>query len=143
MGVSESYEAKLARGVLSEKQLAYIEWRCDPEREGSKQQWADANGMSVRTLYNWVNDRWFKVAYEQRLAELNISPDRIQVVIDALWAGAKRGDTKAASLYLQYVDRLSPKRIIIEDVRVSGMSDADLRVELEELLGDGVGLLEN
>lgn len=140
---SESYEAKLAKGVLSEKQLAYITWLCDPEREGSKAQWATANGLSVRTLYNWVNDRWFKVAYEQRLAELNISPDRIQVVIDALHAAAKRGDTKAASLYLQYVDRLSPKRIIIEDVRVSSMSDEELRLELEELLEGGIGLLED
>ena len=140
---SESYEAKLAKGVLSEKQLAYIGWLCDPEREGSKAQWATANNMSVRTLYNWVNDRWFKVAYEQRLAELNISPDRIQVVIDALHAAAKRGDTKAASLYLQYVDRLSPKRIIIEDVRVSSMSDEELRLELEELLEGGIGLLED
>jgi hypothetical protein len=140
---SESYEAKLAKGVLSEKQLAYILWLCDPEREGSKAQWAVANGLSVRTLYNWVNDRWFKVAYEQRLAELNISPDRIQVVIDALHNAAKGGDTKAASLYLQYVDRLSPKRIIIEDVRVASMSDEELRLELQELLEGGIGLLED
>ena len=73
---------------------------------------------------------------EQRLAELNVSPDRIQAVVDALWAAASRGDTKAASLYLQYVDRLQPKRVVIEDARVASLSDDELRAELDALLGD-------
>lgn len=123
-------------GLLSEVQRDYIEWLCDPEREGSKAQWAKDRGLSPRTLYSWVSDRWFKAAYEQRLAELNVSPDRIQAVVESLWKQAKGGDTKAASLYLQYVDRLQPKRVVIEDARVAALSDDELTAELQSLLGD-------
>jgi hypothetical protein len=129
-------EAKSRGSLLTEKQTAYIEWLCDPERKGPKAQWARENGVAVQTVYNWMNDRWFKAAYEQRLAELNIHPDRIQAVVDSLWSAAKNGDTKAASLYLQYVDRLQPKRVVIEDARVSSLSDEELAAELQSLLGD-------
>jgi len=140
--IDRVYEAQLARGVLSATQLEYIEWLVNPEREGSKTSFAADHGVAVKSMYNWMSDRWFNAAYEQRLAELNISPTRIQMVIDSLHNAAKNGDTKAASLYLQYVDRLSPKRVIIEDTRVSGMSDAELRTELEMLL-EGHGVLED
>jgi len=140
--VDESYESKLAKSVLSARQVEYLEWLMDPERQGSRKAWAEARGMAPKTLYNWMHDRWFNAAYEQRLAELNISPDRIQGVIDSLHKAAKAGDTKAASLYLQYVDRLNPKRIVIEDTRIVNMSDADLRNELEMLLGDN-GVFED
>ena len=135
---------KLQGGPLSPLQLEYIEWLCDPARAGSKKAWALAHDISENTVHRWQKDRWFKDAQERRLAELNVSPDRIQVVIEALHLAASRGDTKAAALYLQYVDRLNPKRILIEDTRVSGLSDADLRLELVELLGgvDG-GVLED
>lgn len=129
-------EAKARGSLLTEKQALYIEWLCDPERSGSKAQWARDNGVGVGTVYNWMNDRWFKAAYEQRLAELNIHPDRIQAVVDSLWSAAKNGDTKAASLYLQYVDRLQPKRVVIEDARVASLSDDELAAELQSLLGE-------
>ena len=41
---------------------------------------------------------------------------------------------KAASLYLQYVDRFTPKRQIIVDDDASGLSDEALVEELESLL---------
>jgi len=123
-------------GPLSASQREYIEWLCDPERSGSKAQWAKDRGLHPGTVYNWMQDRWFKAAYEQRLAELNIHPDRIQAVVDALWRAASGGDTKAASLYLQYVDRLQPKRVVIEDARVAALSDDELAAELQSLLGE-------
>jgi len=133
----ESVErVKAQGGLLSTPQLEYIEWLCDPQRQGSKKEWARDHGFAESTIFRWQNDRWFKAAYEQRLAELNVSPDRIQAVVDALWAAASRGDTKAASLYLQYVDRLQPKRVVIEDARVASLSDDELRAELDALLGD-------
>lgn len=120
--------------ILSPKQRDYIEWLCDPERKGSKKAWAEENGVSETTIHRWQNEYVFKQAYEQRLAELNISPDRIQAVVDALHRAAKTGDTKAASLYLQYVDRLQPKRVVIEDARVGNLSDDALAAELEALI---------
>ena len=101
-------------GLLSPLQLEYIEWLCDPERRGSKVGWARDHGV----------------------AELNISPDRIQMVVDALHRAAAGGDTKAAQLYLQYVDRLQPKRVVIEDARVASLSDEELAAELQSLLGE-------
>ena len=131
----ESINRMKERGdILSAKQRDYIEWLCDPERKGSKKAWATDNGVAETTIHRWQNDRAFKQAYEQRLAELNISPDRIQDVVDALHRAAKTGDTKAASLYLQYVDRLQPKRVVIEDARVGSLSDADLAAELEAIM---------
>lgn len=134
----ESVERIRARGgdLLSVKQREFIEWLCDPERSGSQREWAEQHEVAGSTLRRWKQDRWFKQAYEQRLAELNISPDRIQVVVDALHRAAAGGDTKAASLYLQYVDRLQPKRVVIEDARVAGLSDEELAAELQSLLGD-------
>lgn len=123
-------------GLLSPLQLEYIEWLCDPERRGSKVGWARDHGVAESTVYKWSKDRWFKAAYEQRLAELNISPDRIQMVVDALHRAAAGGDTKAAQLYLQYVDRLQPKRVVIEDARVASLSDEELAAELQSLLGE-------
>ena len=51
---------------------------------------------------------------------------------------------KAASLYLQYIDKFTPKRrVIVDDERAaSGLSDLELADELEALVaefrGDGV-----
>ena len=140
-GVGMAHESvarvKAQGGLLSALQLEYIEWLADPERLGSKKEWARSHGVAESTVFRWQNDRWFKAAYEQRLAELNVSPDRIQAVVDSLWTAASRGDTKAASLYLQYVDRLQPKRVVIEDARVAGLSDDELAAELQALLGEG------
>ena len=55
-------------------------------------------------------------------------------MIDAVYREAAQGDVKAASLYLQYVDRFTPKRQIIVDDDASGLSDEALVEELESLL---------
>ena len=45
---------------------------------------------------------------------------------------------KAASLYLQYVEKFTPKRrVIVDDERdASGLSDAELADELESLVAE-------
>jgi hypothetical protein len=54
-------------------------------------------------------------------------------VIDALFAAAAGGDIKAAALYLQYVDKFTPKRrIVVDDERDAlSLSDGDLVAEIE------------
>jgi len=86
------------------------------------------NAVPVATLQYWRRQKWFKSALSGYLDELNVSPERIQEVVDAMFEAAKEGDTKAASLYLQYVDRLKPRetKIIIEDKRVEELSEGQL-----------------
>jgi len=71
--------------------------------------------------------------WDRRCAELNIHPERTQSVIDSLFKQAADGDVKAASLYLQYIDKFTPKRrVVVDDDReASGLSDAELVDELE------------
>jgi hypothetical protein len=69
---------------------------------------------------------------------LNIHPERTQSVIDALFRQAADGDVKAASLYLQYIDKFTPKRrVVVDDERAaSGLSDLELADELEVLVAE-------
>ena len=55
-----------------------------------------------------------------------------------LFAQAAAGDVKAASLYLQYIEKFTPKRrLVVDDERaVSGLSDSELADELEALVAE-------
>lgn len=54
-------------------------------------------------------------------------------MIDSLWQRASDGDVKAASLYLQYIDKFTPKRkVVVDDERdIEGYSDEELAEALE------------
>jgi ribosome-binding protein aMBF1 (putative translation factor) len=63
---------------------------------------------------------------------LNIHPERTQSVIDSLHRSAVGGSVQAASVYLQYVEKFTPKRrVIVDDREASGLSDGELADELE------------
>ena len=78
-------------------------------------------------------DHRFIKEWDRRAAELNINPERVQSVIDSLWQRASDGDVKAASLYLQYIEKFTPKRkVVVDDERdVAGFSDEELASALE------------
>ena len=70
--------------------------------------------------------------WDRRAAELNVHPERTQSVIDALHSQAVGGSVQAASLYLQYVEKFTPKRkVVVDDREASGLSDGELADELE------------
>ena len=122
-------------GSLPEHVQRFVEWLVMPkwERpadEQSQAAWARKNGVARETVTTWKRDPRVKKAIEARCDELNVSVDRIQAVVNTLFQNAENGDVKAAQLYLQYVDRLTPKRVIIEDRRISDMSDDELAKEL-------------
>ena len=124
-------------GSLPARVQEYVDWLVSLDRVPStKKAWAAEHGVSVSSLGNWDRDERVRRAIDERCAELNMSPERIQSVINAVFMAAQRGDMKAAQLYLQHVDRLAPKRTVIEDRRVSSLSDEELRAELAR-----VGLL--
>lgn len=118
---------------LTALQLEYVDWRAQPQQvRGTKQAWADEHGVHVRTLGSWENQPWFRPALERRLAELNVEPDRIQVILDALWKEAKGGDVQAAREYLRAIEDFRPPKPALEDASVASLSDEELELAWEE-----------
>ena len=54
-------------------------------------------------------------------------------MIDSLWLRASEGDVKAASLYLQYIEKFTPRRkLVIDDARaIASFTDEELASALE------------
>lgn len=119
---------------LTETQLAYVAWRADPERAGNKRDWGAAHKVSDNTLRKWDREPWFRDALDRKLVELNLSPDRMQVILDRLHKEASGGDVTAAKAYMAYATELMPKRTVIEDNAIESLSDA----ELEAAFRDGL-----
>jgi len=104
----------------------------------TQKDWAAANSIHEDSLRRWKRDPRFRREWEARAAELNVHVERVQTVIDAVYREAAQGDVKAASLYLQYVDRFTPKRqVIVDEAEAASLTDAALITELEDLL-DGL-----
>lgn len=122
------------RTELRPLEIEFLEWLVDPTRQGTIASWARDHDLHPQTPHDWKKHPTFKAAWEKRLKELNIAPDRVQRVLDALWDKACTGDSKAASLYLQYIERFTPKTtVVVHDRAVADLSDA----ELAEFLGGG------
>jgi hypothetical protein len=94
----------------------------------TQREWAVENGLHEDTMRRWKSDPRFVREWDRRCSELNVNPERVQGVVEAMWRKAAEGDTKAAALYLQYIDKFTPKRrVVVEDDRAaSALSDAEL-----------------
>ena len=133
--------------VMPELWAELLEWLLlGSERSPRTQkEWAEGRDIHADSLRRIKRDPRFVKEWDRRCAELNIHPERTQSVIDSLFRSAADGDVKAASLYLQYIDKFTPKRrVVVDDERVaSGLSDAELADELEALVAEfrdvGVG----
>ena len=115
----------------------YLDWLLDESRvPATSVAWAEENGYNDRTVRRWKADPRFIREWDRRAAELNVHPERTQGVVDALHRAAVAGDVKAASLYLQYIEKFTPKRrLVVDDERdVVGLSDAELSAELAQLM---------
>lgn len=129
------------RLVMPEVQQEYLEWLLSLDKQPPTQKaWCEQHGVTHTNPARWKRDPRFIAVWERRAEELNISVDRVQAVVDALHGKAVGGDVKAASLYLQYVDRFTPqKKVVTESTNVTQMSDAELDAELRSLLADEAG----
>jgi len=126
--------------VMPDQWRKFLDWLLQgPERVPSTQKaWTVENGVHEDSVRRWKRDPRFRKEWEARAAELNVHVERVQSVIDAVYKEAAAGDVKAASLYLQYVEKFTPKRqLVVEDAEASSMSDDALIDELEGLL-DGL-----
>lgn len=107
----------------------FLDWLVTYPRDPATQvAWADQNGVHEDSLRRIKRDRRFVEEWEKRAAQTNASVEKVNSVIAAIYQAAERGDVKAATLYLQYVDRFTPKRAVQIDQRqeVRGLTDEEL-----------------
>lgn len=122
-------------GGLDDRHRAFIEFLLDPNPQRmSLNAYAREIGVARGTLDNWRRAIPFRRALEARAAELNVDPVRVQDVVEALWRNARNGDVRSAELYLRYVDRLMPQKVVIVDKGVAGLSDDELDEQLRALV---------
>ena len=126
--------------VMPDSWKAFLDWKLQgPDRDPKHQyEWAALNGVHEDSVRRWKRDPRFIKEWDRRAAELNIHPERTQGVIDSLHLAAVGGDVKAASLYLQYIEKFTPKRrVVVDDEReVAGLSDGELADELAGLVAE-------
>ena len=119
--------------IMPKKWKSLLDWLLQgPERVPKFQKdWALENGVSPDSIRRIKRDARFAKEWDRRAAELNIHPERTQGVIDALHAQAVGGSVQAASLYLQYIEKFTPKRrVVVEDRDAAALSDDELADEL-------------
>ena len=134
-GKGWTWNEETGEQVMPDSWAKFLEWLLQgPERDPKHQyQWAEENGVHEDSVCRWKRDPRFVKEWDRRASELNVNPERVQGVVDALWRKAADGDTKAAALYLQYIDKFTPKRkVVVDDDRdATNMSDSELADELE------------
>ena len=120
--------------TMPKKWAQLLDWLLQgPDRDPKHQyEWAAENGVHEDSVRRIKRDPRFAKEWDRRAAELNIHPERTQSVIDALHQQAVGGSVQAASLYLQYIEKFTPKRrVLVDDDReASGLSDGELAEEL-------------
>ena len=129
-----SWDEELGERVMPKLWQSWLEWFLKgPDRVPSTQKdWAAANGCHEDSVRRNKRDPRFFREGDRRAAEVNVHPERTQSVIDALHSQAVGGSVQAASLYLQYVEKFTPKRkVVLDDREASGLSDGELADELE------------
>ena len=135
-GAGKHWQTDLETGekIMPKKWQTLLDWLLQgPERVPKFQKdWAKENKIHEDSIRRIKRDARFAKEWDRRAAELNIHPERTQGVIDALHAQAVGGSTQAASLYLQYIEKFTPRRkIVVEDRDAAAMSDTELADELE------------
>jgi hypothetical protein len=120
--------------IMPKKWKNLLDWLLQgPDRVPKTQkEWAEENKMHEDSIRRIKRDSRFMKEWDRRAAELNIHPERTQGVIDALHSQAVGGSVQAASLYLQYIEKFTPRRkVVVEDREAAAMSDEELADELE------------
>ena len=118
-------------------QSEFLDWLLSDIKDPTTQtEWAVLNDMNPRTVKSWKADPRFKQVWEQRAAEKNISPERIQDMVNTMYMAGKNGDVKAATAYIGYIEKFMPApERQTNDQSIRALSDEDLAAALMEATG--------
>ncbi len=117
-------------------QAQFVEWLCgDRPKDETQEQLAARLDVSPGTLSKWKKDVSFRRAWESRMRELHSDPDKIQDIMEVLFANIKsKGDVKSAELYMRLIDRMTPQKIEMSSKdQLASMSDEELAAALENV----------
>lgn len=135
-GIKENRWKKVEGGYeMPEHQAEFLQWLVTPPEHREPRtyrEWAAQHHLDTSTMRRWRADPMFRKEWEKALAEMNIHPDRVQEVIDALHKSATNGDVKAMETYLRMVDKISPPKIVFEEQSVRDMTEEQLAEALEQ-----------
>ena len=138
---------KTAQWELTPDQEAFLDFLVDPDPDkGSMRAWAERHDVAYTTVANWKKNAKFRDAWDDKLRELNISPERTQTLIDTLYEQGTKGDVKAIELYMKMIDRIKPPTVVVQK-SASDLTDEELAAALQSRLqliqgGDSVYELE-
>ena len=127
---------------------AFVDWYVWDRAKGeSVKGYAESRGVPLITLNVWLKDTRVLTLLDHALYRSNAGPVRVQAVLDMLHRRAvENDDVKAASVYLQAVDKLVPRsRVDIVHHDARGLSDHELHAELRravQLLEEQRGVLD-
>lgn len=129
------------KAVMPELQSEYLDWLLSDDRfPDTEAEWCRAHNVARDTCAKWKRDRRFKEQWERRATDKNISPDRLQRVIDVLYTSAVgTGDVAAAKQFLLYAEKLLPPKEVRRDASVMHLTDAELLAEVNGIVAAGFG----
>lgn len=117
--------------VLTQTQTEYLDWLCTAPSERtppSKNKMAVNLGVDITTLRRWEKKPNFRQQWQDKVDDIQGSPERTQAVLDMLYNKATQdNDVKSAQLYLQATNRMAPPTVEVKsDRKMSELSDAEL-----------------
>jgi len=117
--------------VLTQPQQEYLDWLCTAPSERtppSKNKMAEHIGVDVKTLRRWEKKPNFRKQWQDKVDDIQGSPERTQAVLDMLYNKATQdNDVKSAQLYLQATNRMAPPTVEVKsDRKLTELSDAEL-----------------
>ncbi len=131
LGNEVAYMVMKEELVLTQPQQEYLDWLCTAPSERvppSKKQMAVHLGVDITTLRRWEKKPNFRQQWQDKVDDIQGSPERTQAVLDMLYNKATRdNDVKSAQLYLQATNRMAPPTVEVKsDRKLTELSDAEL-----------------
>lgn len=112
----------------------FVDWMYARARTPATQtEWAREHGIHPDSVKRWKRNPHFKAYMEARAVEINLSPERIQDVLDAIYTAASNGDVQAAREYLRWAERfLPPPTPPAPPPSAEQLTDEELLAEVKE-----------